>query len=145
MTEHRAGIAEAEIDVGIAIDVLEFDAARLAHEQRVRSAPVAHPVHGHAVQPVLRADLRKPRGLHVSSGERLPLARRDPGQRFAVDAGATRVIHGAYLRERLAGREGLAFAFGFGLAAVLTGSGFAAAGFESPLVSALVSPLVSSL
>ena len=69
MTEHGAGVAEAEVDVGVAVDVFDLDAARLAHEQRMRRAPVAHPVHGHAVEPVRRAELREPCGLGVRGDE----------------------------------------------------------------------------
>ena len=94
MAEHRAGVAEAEIDVGVAVDVFDFDAARLAHEQRMRRAPVAHPVHGHAVEPVRGAGLREPRGFGVRGGERFALRAPRACQRFAVDAGAPRVVHG---------------------------------------------------
>ena len=69
VAEHRAGVAETEIDVGVAVDVFELDAARLADEQRMRRAPVAHPVHRHAVQPMCRARLREPRGFGVRRGE----------------------------------------------------------------------------
>src|SRR5688572_18290180 len=93
MTEHRTGVAEAEIEIGVSVDVLELDAARLAHEQRMRRAPVAHPVHGHAVEPVFGAELREPRRLGVRRHERIALSRREPGQRFAFDARAARVIH----------------------------------------------------
>ena len=54
--------------------------------------------------------LRQPRRFGVRGRERFALARREPGQRFAVDAGSPRVVHGeAYLR---AFRAGLDLGFG---------------------------------
>ena len=87
----------------------------------MRRAPVAHPVHGHAVEPVLRAELREPRRLGVRGRERFALARREPGQRFAVDARSPRVVHGeAYLRALRAGLDlGLGLRFAAGLLALL--------------------------
>ena len=54
--------------------------------------------------------LREPRGFGVRGGEGFALARREPVQRLAVDAGAPRVVHGsAYLR---AFRRGFGLGFG---------------------------------
>jgi hypothetical protein len=47
---HRAGIAEAEIDVTVAVDVEELGAPRFTHERRECAGPLRHPVHGHAAE-----------------------------------------------------------------------------------------------
>ena len=121
MAEHRAGVAEAEIDVGVAVDVFDFDAARAAHEQRMRRAPVAHPVHGHAVEPVRGAGLREPRGLGVRGREGFALARREPAPALRCRCrDAARSSRRRYLRA-------LRARFGLGLGALRARGACAAA------------------
>ena len=49
VAEHRAGVAQAEIRVLVAVDVAQQRAACFFHDERERHRPVAHPVHRHAV------------------------------------------------------------------------------------------------
>ena len=49
MPEHGAGVAEAEVGVVVAVDVVQRRALRRFDQERKRHRPVAHPVHGHAV------------------------------------------------------------------------------------------------
>src|SRR5690349_16318359 len=106
----------------------------------MRRAPVPHPVHGHAVQPVLGAELRQPRGLGMRRDEGVAFALHEPGELLAVDAGSPRIIHGGiYLRDL---RAGLALA----LAVDLRAAGFTAVGFaDSDLLSGFASVLASGL
>ena len=48
MAEHRTGVAEAHVDVGMAVDVGDLGAAGLGREQRERPRPLDHPLHRHA-------------------------------------------------------------------------------------------------
>jgi hypothetical protein len=95
VTEHGAGVAQAEIDVAVAVDVLDVDTQRAAHEQRVRRVPVPHPMHGHAAQPARCARLRQASGFAMRGAETVGLAGDQPAQRFTVDAGPPRVVHDA--------------------------------------------------
>ena len=52
VAEHRAGIAQAEIDIGVAVGIGEVDALRRLDEERKRRSPVDHPVHRDAAQPM---------------------------------------------------------------------------------------------
>ena len=47
---HRPGVAEAEVDVFVAVDAGEAGAGGLVDEQRKRAGPLDHPVHRHAVE-----------------------------------------------------------------------------------------------
>ena len=50
MTEHRAGIAEAEIVQPVAVDVGDGRAPGVVDQDREGRRPVGHPVHGHAAE-----------------------------------------------------------------------------------------------
>ena len=52
VTGHRAGVAEAEVDVVDAVDVDEVGAVRRIDEDRERARPAGHPVHRHSTQQV---------------------------------------------------------------------------------------------
>jgi len=54
MAEHRARIAETEVDVAVSVDVGKRRAARLLHVQRKRCRPILHPVQRHAEKQMLR-------------------------------------------------------------------------------------------
>ena len=45
---HRAGVAEAEVDVGVAVDVDQGVALGVVEDDRVGARPAGHPVHRHA-------------------------------------------------------------------------------------------------
>ena len=79
---HRAGVAEAEVDVLVAVDVDEARALRLRDEDGEAARPLAHPVHRHAGEEVrLRSgrELGRPR---VSHHEPLLLAAHQLRQAF---------------------------------------------------------------
>ncbi len=57
MPRHRPRVAEAEVDVLVAVDVDESCPLRLAHEHGKASRPLPHPVHGDALEE------RRPRTL----------------------------------------------------------------------------------
>ena len=48
VTEHRSGVAEAEVGVFVAVDVAQHRTVRFLYQERKRHRPVEHPVHGHA-------------------------------------------------------------------------------------------------
>ncbi|MGA3088801.1 MAG: hypothetical protein ABSD75_09330 [Terriglobales bacterium] len=48
MSGHGSGVAEAEVDVTMAVDVVEVGALSLTHDRRKRPGPLYHPVHGDA-------------------------------------------------------------------------------------------------
>jgi len=50
MPGHRPGVAEAEVDVVVTVDIGEVGAGRGLHVERERAGPADHPVHGHAGQ-----------------------------------------------------------------------------------------------
>ena len=50
MAGHGAGVAQAEIDVAVAVHIVEVRALGLADEGRESAGPLDHPVHGHAAQ-----------------------------------------------------------------------------------------------
>ena len=70
---HRAGVAEAEVDVVDAVDVGEAAAAGGLHEQRERPRPPGHPRHRHAGQQVLAGLRGEPRRGRVQVDEALLL------------------------------------------------------------------------
>ena len=55
VARHRASVAQAQVQIGVAIHVGEVRALRRLHKNRERSRPADHPQHGHAaVQGFLR-------------------------------------------------------------------------------------------
>ena len=50
MSGHGSGIAEAEIDVAMSVDIDDFGSVSFADERRKCSGPFGHPVHGHAAE-----------------------------------------------------------------------------------------------
>ncbi|MOA01267.1 hypothetical protein D3C78_1206610 [compost metagenome] len=75
MAEHAAGVAEAEVEVLVTVDVEEAGALGALDEQRCRRRPVAHPVHRHAAEQRLAGALGQRHGLRVGGDEALALAR----------------------------------------------------------------------
>jgi hypothetical protein len=74
MAEHGAGIAQAEVVVGVAVDIDQRGAVGLAHEQRKGRAPIEHPMHGHAAKPVARRFFRQLLGRRIALREQVALA-----------------------------------------------------------------------
>ena len=50
MSGHSSGVAEAEINVAMSVDVDDFGAVRFGDEGRECAGPFGHPVHGHAAE-----------------------------------------------------------------------------------------------
>ena len=103
MPGHRAGIAQAEVDVGVAVHVGEVGARRLGHEHRVRAGPLRHPRHRHAGKERLLPLLKELPGARVLLDEALLLGSQEPAQPLAIH----RLRHVASicrLRRRFTGR-----------------------------------------
>ena len=81
MTGHGARVAEAQVDVVVAVGARRVGAGRRLEEQRERPGPLDHPVHGHAVEQAL-AGVRVERagpGMPVRE-DRRARARAAPGR-----------------------------------------------------------------
>ncbi len=52
MAKHGAGVAQAKISILMIISAGEGGAFGLVDKERKRQAPIHHPVHGNAPQPV---------------------------------------------------------------------------------------------
>src|SRR5687767_8544729 len=75
MSGHRAGVAQAEVDVLDPVDVDEARALRLSHENREAAGPIAHPVHRHALEERRACTLRELAGAWMGLDEPRLLAR----------------------------------------------------------------------
>ena len=82
---HRASIAEAEIDIAMAVDVEEVCTLRFAHEGRKCSGPLHHPVHGHAAEQRFARALEQRLRLRALVDELLLFALHEGLQAGAVD------------------------------------------------------------
>ena len=71
---HRAGVAEAEVDVLVAVDVGEARALGLGREDREAAGPAHHPVHRHAAEQRVLRLLAERVGARVLGAEALELA-----------------------------------------------------------------------
>ncbi len=71
VTGHGAGIAEAEVDVGIAVHVGEVGAFGFLHKDRERARPADHPQHRHAAMQRLAGALVELVGFGVVLMEEL--------------------------------------------------------------------------
>ena len=78
MPGHRAGVAQAEVDVGVVVHVGEVGARRLGHEHRVRAGPLRHPRHRHAGKERLLPLLEELPGARVLLDEALLLGSQEP-------------------------------------------------------------------
>src|SRR5512136_168330 len=85
MAGHRAGVAEAEVDVLVAVDAGEPSAARLGDIGREGTRPARHPIHGDAVEHVRLRPLKELVGAGVARDEELVFARLERRQPLAVD------------------------------------------------------------
>ncbi len=90
VSRHGAGIAEAQVDVAMAVDVEELGAPRLAHERREGARPFRHPVHGHAPEQRLARALKQRSRLRPVSDELLLFSLHQ-----GLQAGALESSHGA--------------------------------------------------
>jgi hypothetical protein len=59
MAGHRAGIAEAEIEIAMAVRIGEMRPLPLHDENGEPSSPLGHPVHGYAFQQVALSTLEE--------------------------------------------------------------------------------------
>ena len=85
---HRTGVAEAEVDVLVAVDVDDARALRLGQEERVRAGPAHHPRHRDAAQQRSPGPLRERPRTRACRGEGLRLPCRQRRKPTAVDADA---------------------------------------------------------
>ena len=73
MTEHGAGVAEAEVDIRIPVHVGERGAGSTGHMQGFGRAPVLHPVQRHAAQPVVTGLFRQRQTARMQFAKTLTL------------------------------------------------------------------------
>ena len=85
MPRHRPGVAQAEIDVAMAVDIVEMRALGLAHKRRECARPLEHPVHGDAAQQRLAGALEQRFRLWAVVDEALLLALHQGFQPRLVD------------------------------------------------------------
>ena len=85
---HRSGVAEAEVDVLVPVDVDDTRALRLGQEERVRAGPAHHPRHRDAAEQRSAGALRERARARPDGGERIRLACRQRRKPTAVDADA---------------------------------------------------------
>src|SRR5262249_27709336 len=85
MAGHGSGIAKAEIDVLMAVDVAEAGARPLGDENREVSRPADHPVHGDAVEQAGLGLLEQRPRARVLGIEALAFAGETGGQTIPVD------------------------------------------------------------
>ena len=50
MPGHGSGVAQAEIDVAMSVDIKDFGAVSLAYERGECAGPLGHPIHGNAAE-----------------------------------------------------------------------------------------------
>ncbi|MCY1429437.1 hypothetical protein D9M71_453540 [compost metagenome] len=74
MAEHGAGVAETEVDVLVAVDIVEARPLGAFDEQRAGRRPVGHPVHRYAGVEGLVRTLGEGDGFRIAFQEALPLA-----------------------------------------------------------------------
>ena len=84
---HRAGVAQAQVDVLVPVDVGEAGARRLGDEHGKRARPLDHPVHRHAGEQRSPGAFEELSRARMLAGEALVLAGLEPGQPRAVDGG----------------------------------------------------------
>ncbi len=77
---HRTRVAEAEVDVLVAVDVGEAAPARVGDEEREPAGPLGHPVHRHSGQEVVLRSLCQRARPWVLAREALLLATHEPGE-----------------------------------------------------------------
>jgi hypothetical protein len=87
VARHRAGVAEAEVDVLDAVDVDEARAVGFVEEQRERAGQAGHPRHRNAAEQVCRRGPTLGGRAGVEVDEALLLVGRQGGQTRAIDRG----------------------------------------------------------
>ena len=87
MAEHGTCVPEAQVDIGTAVGIGQGDATRFTHEERVGCAPVDHPMHRDAVEPVFRRLRRKGLRLRGALGEAFTFASKQCRNTLSVYAG----------------------------------------------------------
>jgi hypothetical protein len=84
MASHSAGIAQTEVNVAEAVDIVKVRALRLADERWECSGPLDHPVHGHAREQRLLAALEEGFRFRALVHEALLLSLHEGLQAIAV-------------------------------------------------------------
>ena len=74
VAEHGAGIAEAEVGIGMPVHVGERSPGSARHVQRFGCAPVLHPVQWHTAQPVFARLFRQRQTARMQFAETLALS-----------------------------------------------------------------------
>ncbi len=90
VTGHGAGVAQAEIDVVMAVDTAEVGALGRRDVRRERSGPLDHPGHGHALEERPTSTRVKRRGTWMLLGEAGHLARHQTAEAVAIETGSVR-------------------------------------------------------
>ena len=90
VAEHRAGVAEAEVDQRVAVRVDKLRARGLCHLQRERRAPVVHPVQRHAEHQVSRGSRGQFARARVARDELGALMLQQGLRAHAIDTAAGR-------------------------------------------------------
>ncbi len=85
VTRHRAGVAEAEVDVVMAVDAAEGCARRGLDERRERPGPLDHPGHGDAFEERTPGLLEQGGGAGMLRDEPLGLGGHQGGEVGAID------------------------------------------------------------
>ena len=94
MAGHRAGVAEAQVDVVVPIHARCVGAAGRLQEERERTRPLDHPVHGHAVEQARAGAFVQRTSPWVPLGKCRQLALEERVEPPWIDAGGGRACHG---------------------------------------------------
>src|SRR4051794_25312491 len=86
MARHRAGVAEAEVHVVVAVYVSEVRTGGLRGGDRERAGPLRHPGHRHAAEQRSPRPLEELRRARMGRDEALLLLAQKPGEAGAVDS-----------------------------------------------------------
>ena len=87
---HRAGVAEAEVDVVVPVDAGDVRAGGALDEGWERAGPLDHPVHRDAVEERRLRPLEQLAGPRMGPGEAVQLGRHETVEAGAVDGGGIR-------------------------------------------------------
>lgn len=92
VAEEGRGIAEAEIDIAMSVDIRQPGADRSFGEDRIGAAPLAHPMQGHAVRHVTHGFFVQDTGARMRGDEAFLLAQPQAGEQLRGDAVARRLV-----------------------------------------------------
>jgi len=86
VAEHAAGVAQAEVDVLVAVDIMETRPLGALDEQRTGRRPIGHPVHRHAAEQRLASALGQRLRARVALQEARLLGSEELRHGLAADA-----------------------------------------------------------